>query len=112
LDLPVDVPATPLPPEVAHHLYLVVKETLHNVVKHADATEVWLRLRLEAGTITLTIEDNGRGFQTDDTPVPDANGLGNLNRRAGEIGGRCEQRSEPGKGTTITFIVPLKNPQT
>ena len=109
LDLPVDVPAMPLPSEVAHNLYLMVKETLHNVVKHADATEVWLRLRLEAGTITLTIEDNGRGFQTDDTPVPDANGLGNLNRRAGEIGGRCNQRSESGKGTTITFTVPLKN---
>jgi signal transduction histidine kinase len=112
LDLPVDVPAMPLPSEVAHHLYLVVKETLRNVVKHADATEVWLRLRLEAGIITLTMEDNGRGFHTDNAPAPDANGLGNLNRRAGEIGGRCEQRSEPGKGTTITFTVPLKNPQT
>ena len=112
LDLPVEVPATPLPSEVAHHLYLVVKETLHNVVKHADATEVWLRLRLEAGVITLMIEDNGRGFQTDNTPAVDANGLGNLNRRAGEIGGRHEQRSEPGKGTTITFTVPLENSQT
>jgi len=112
LDLPVDVPAMPLPSEVAHHLYLVVKETLHNVVKHADATEVWLRLRLEAGIIMLTIEDNGRGFQTDNTPAVDANGLDNLNRRAGEIGGRCELRSEPGKGTIITFTVPLKNPQT
>jgi signal transduction histidine kinase len=112
LDLPVDVPAMPLPSEVAHHLYLVVKETLHNVVKHADATEVWLRLKLEAGIIMLTIEDNGRGFQTDNTPEVDANGLGNLNRRAGEIGGRCELRSEPGKGTAITFTVPLKNPQT
>ena len=112
LDLPVDVPAMPLPAEVAHHLYLAVKETLHNVVKHAGATEVWLRLRLEAGTITLTIEDNGRGFQTNNMPAPDADGLGNLNRRADEIGGRCEQRSEPEKGTTITFTVPLKNPHT
>jgi signal transduction histidine kinase/ligand-binding sensor domain-containing protein len=112
LDLPVDVPAMPLPSEVAHHLYLVVKETLHNIVKHAGATEVWLRLSLAAGTITLTIEDNGRGFQTNNMPAPDADGLGNLNRRAGEIGGRCEQRSEPGKGTTNTFTVPLKNPQT
>ncbi len=112
LDLPVDVPATPLPPEVAYHLYLAVKETLHNVVKHAGATEVWLRLRLVAEIITLTIEDNGRGFQTEGRVAPDADGLGNLNRRLGEIGGQCEQRSEPGKGTIITFTVPLKNPQT
>jgi len=112
LDLPVDVPAMPLPAELVHHLYLVVKETLHNVVKHAGATEVWLRLRLAEGTITLTIEDNGRGLQTENTPAPDANGLGNLHRRAGEIGGRCEHRSEPGKGMTVTFVVPLKPPQT
>jgi len=90
-------------------LYLAVKETLHNVVKHAAATEVWLRLRFAEETITLTIEDNGRGFQTDDKVPPDADGLGNLNRRVGEIGGRCEQRSEQGKGTTTTYTLPLNN---
>jgi signal transduction histidine kinase len=95
---------------VGHHLYLAVKETLHNVVKHANATEVWLRLRLAAATITLTIEDNGRGFQIGDQVPPNADGLGNLNRRLEEIGGRCEQRSEDGKGTTTTFTLPLKNP--
>jgi signal transduction histidine kinase/ligand-binding sensor domain-containing protein len=110
LDVPVDVPAMPLPSEVVHHLYLAVKETLHNVVKHAGATEVWLRLRLAAETITLTIEDNGRGFQIGDKAAPDADGLGNLNRRLREIGGRCQQRSEQGKGMTATFTLPLKNP--
>jgi signal transduction histidine kinase len=113
LDVPVDVPTMPLPSEVGHHLYLVVKETLHNVVKHAAATQVWLRLRLAEETITLTIEDNGRGFQTHGKVPTDADGLGNLNRRLGEIGGQCEQRSEQrsehGKGTTTTFILPLKN---
>jgi len=110
LDMPEDVPTLPLPSELGHHLYLAVKETLHNVVKHANATEVWLRLRLAAGTITLTIEDNGRGFQMGDQVPPDADGLGNLSRRLGKIGGQCEQRSEPGKGTTTTFTVPLKHP--
>ena len=110
LDLPVEVPAMPLPSEVAHHLYLVVKETLHNIVKHSGATEVWLRLKLTTATITLTIEDNGRGFPKDIALAADAQGLGNLCQRANEMGGRCEQRSEPGKGTTITFIVPLRNP--
>jgi signal transduction histidine kinase/ligand-binding sensor domain-containing protein len=110
LDMPLDAPTMPLPSEVGHHLYLSVKETLHNVVKHAGATEVWLRLRLAAETITLTIEDNGRGFQTDGKAALDADGLGNLNRRLGEIGGRCEQQSEQAKGTTITFTVPLKKP--
>ena len=110
LDMPEDVPILPLPSEVGHHLYLAVKETLHNVVKHANATEVWLRLRFAEATITLTIEDNGQGFQMGDQVPPDADGLGNLSRRLGKIGGQCEQRSEQGKGTTTTFTIPLKHP--
>jgi signal transduction histidine kinase len=110
LDLPEDVPNLPLPSEVGHNLYLAVKETLHNVVKHAGATEVWLRLRLAATTITLTIEDNGRGFQMGEKAEPHADGLDNLSRRLVKIGGLCVQRSEQGKGTTTTFTLPLKNP--
>jgi signal transduction histidine kinase/ligand-binding sensor domain-containing protein len=112
LDVPLDVPAIPLASEVGHHLYLAAKETLHNIVKHAGATEVWLRLRLGADTMTLTIEDNGCGFDPDGCRAPDADGVGNLNRRLAEIHGKFEQHSEAGKGTVITFTVPLKNPRT
>ena len=107
LDVPMDVPPIPLPPEVGHHLYLAVKESLHNIVKHSGATEVWLRLRLVEGTLTLVVEDNGRGFEINGTVSADADGLGNLSRRLTEIGGRCEYRSEHGKGTTATFTAPL-----
>jgi signal transduction histidine kinase/ligand-binding sensor domain-containing protein len=108
LDVPMDVPPIPLRPEVGHHLFLAVKETLHNVVKHAGATEVWLRLLLTGETITVVVEDNGRGFEIDGKVSADADGLGNLSRRLTEIGGRCEYRSEHGKGTTTTFTAPLK----
>jgi signal transduction histidine kinase/ligand-binding sensor domain-containing protein len=108
LDVPMDVPAMPLPSEIGHHLYLAVKETLHNIIKHAGATEVWLRVRFAAETMSLTIEDNGRGFQSAGLNAPDADGLGNLNLRLASIGGSCEQRSEPGKGTTTILTVALK----
>jgi signal transduction histidine kinase/ligand-binding sensor domain-containing protein len=108
LDVPVDVPAVQLSSQVGHQLPLAVKETLHNIVKHAGATEVWLRLRFASEEITLTIEDNGRGFQRESLPALDADGLGNLSLRLGSIGGLCQQRSEPGMGTTITLTVPLK----
>jgi signal transduction histidine kinase/streptogramin lyase len=107
LDVPMDVPAVQLPSQVGHHLSLAVKETLHNIVKHAGATEVWLRLRFAAEAITLTIEDDGCGFQSDSPPTLDADGLGNLKARLGSIGGLCKQWSEPGTGTTTTFTAPL-----
>jgi signal transduction histidine kinase/ligand-binding sensor domain-containing protein len=110
LDVPMDVPSIPLPPEVGHHLYLAIKESLRNVVKHAGATEVWLRLQLAEETVTLVVEDNGRGFEIDGKVAAGADGLDNLNRRLTEIGGRCEYRSEHGKGTIITLTAPLKNP--
>jgi len=109
LDVPVDVPPIPLPPEVGHHLYLAVKESLRNVVKHSGATEVWLRLRLTKETVTLVVEDNGCGFEIDRKVAAGADGLANLNHRLSEIGGRCEYRSEHGKGTTITLTAPQKN---
>jgi signal transduction histidine kinase len=104
-----DVPPIPLPPEVGHHLHLAVKESLHNVVKHASATEVWLRLQLTEETVTIVVEDNGRGFEIEGKVSADADGLNNLNRRLTEIGGQCEYRSEHGKGTITTFTAPLRN---
>jgi ligand-binding sensor domain-containing protein/signal transduction histidine kinase len=65
LDLPTEVPAVPLIAEVRHNLFMVVKEALHNVLKHAHASEVRLRLRLHEGLLVLRVEDNGRGFRVD-----------------------------------------------
>jgi signal transduction histidine kinase/ligand-binding sensor domain-containing protein len=111
LDLPPELPALELPSEVRHHLYLVVKESLHNIAKHAGATEVWLRLRLTADTLTMMVEDDGRGWTARQTPIPGADGLENFRRRMDEIGGRCELSDRPGGGTILKFIVPLKNGQ-
>ena len=109
LDVPDVLPAIPLPASVRHHLHLSVKESLHNIVKHAQATEVWLRLKLAPGTITLILEDNGRGFQPASDAISGANGLGNLRLRMKEVGGSFEQQSQAGRGTIITLIAPLKN---
>jgi ribose transport system permease protein len=109
LDVPDELPAIPLSASVRHHLHLGVKESLHNIAKHAQATEVWLRLQLAPGTITLVLEDNGRGFQPALEASPGANGLGNLRQRMKEIGGSFEQHSQSGQGTVSTLIAPLRN---
>jgi signal transduction histidine kinase/ligand-binding sensor domain-containing protein len=105
LDLPENPPERAIPADVRHNLYLVVKEALNNVVKHARASEVWLRLNVANGRLHLVVEDNGRGF---DRPPEHswANGLRNMRQRLAEMGGECRIESRAAAGTKITFEVP------
>lgn len=115
LDLPLQVPPWALSAEVRHNLFLAFKEVLNNIVKHAGATEVWLRLALGAEEFTLTMEDNGCGITPDgkdsDVPRPgrisSGRGLSNLEKRLSAIGGRCIVSSEPEKGTRIGMTINL-----
>ncbi len=109
LDVPDELPAITLPASVRHHLHLGVKESLHNIAKHAHATEVWLHMKLAPDTITLTLEDNGRGFEPGSDTNPGADGLANLRQRMKEIGGSFEQQSQSGHGTCTTLVAPLKS---
>ncbi|MFD0892291.1 two-component regulator propeller domain-containing protein [Luteolibacter ambystomatis] len=108
LDLPATLPATPLSSVIRHHVYLATKEILHNVVKHAWATEVHLSLSIHPGSFHLILEDNGRGLNGTSTPSPGgADGLQNLRERLQQIGGTCVYDSHPGQGTRIEMDVPL-----
>lgn len=98
LDVPMELPTTPLAANVRHHLYLAFKEALHNVVKHAGAKEVWLRLRVNAPELSLVIEDNGRGFEAKAGAAPGEDGLVNLRQRMAEIGGGSSKRASLGEG--------------
>lgn len=112
LDFPAEAPDCPLGAETRHHLFLVIKESLNNIVKHAQAKEVWVRLRREGEALSIVIEDDGRGF----SPGPHAavpsmghgNGLANMTRRVAAIGGTIRVESEPGQGTKVTITVPLE----
>jgi len=100
LDVPEQVPPIEVPSNVRHNVFLVVKEALQNIVKHADATEVWLRINATNLGLRIVIEDNGRGFEQ----MPDdalADGLRNMQQRMKEIGGQCQIRSRVGQGTEI-----------
>jgi signal transduction histidine kinase/ligand-binding sensor domain-containing protein len=107
LDLPMQLPAWPLTAETRHNLFLALKEALHNAVKHAGATEVRIALTLEARTLTLSVEDNGCGFDPG-TPNSTGNGLENMRRRLEHIGGSCEIGRARGQGVKVVFIVPMR----
>jgi signal transduction histidine kinase len=113
LDVPSQLPSVPVNSETRHNLFLSVKEALNNVVKHAGATEVWLRLHVRPEGFALVIEDNGQGLPAPGAPrqadagqrLSSGQGLGNFNARLESIGGKCTLSSRPGEGTRVEFAV-------
>ena len=106
LDVPVNLPEQALSAMARHEIFLAVKEAFNNVAKHAAAGETWLRIRCSARELEIEIEDNGCGFEAG--PRESAgNGLGNMGRRLGGLGGRTEISSQPGRGTRVRFVLPL-----
>jgi signal transduction histidine kinase len=105
LDFPEQAPVREVSTDVRHNLFLAIKEALNNIVKHARATEVWLRASADAHALRFSVEDNGCGFDH----APDdatADGLRNMRQRLAEIGGRCQIESRVGGGTKVTFELP------
>jgi signal transduction histidine kinase len=102
--------ATPLPrralrADLRHNLFLAFKEALNNVIKHARASEVAIRLRLQDDRLVVSIQDDGCGF---DPGVASArNGLRNMKQRLESAGGAFECHSAPERGTRIVLAMKL-----
>jgi signal transduction histidine kinase len=105
-DLPDSLPATALSSKARHHIFLAFKEALHNVIRHASATEVRIRLAVGEKETELEIRDNGHGFDTSRTTGRSGGGHGfrNMRDRLKTVGGRCEMTSQANAGTQICFI--------
>lgn len=88
-------------------LYRVLQESLNNVAKHADAAQVWVDLAQEEENISLTVQDNGRGFVLDESK---SNGIGitGLTERLALAGGKILFRSTPGRGTILMAHLPIR----
>jgi PAS domain S-box-containing protein len=95
-----------LKPAAEEALYRIAQEALHNVVKHAKATEVEIALGVQDECAALCVKDNGVGF--DPTKVPAGHmGLGTMGQRAVALGGHYSIESKRGSGTTINVRIPL-----
>ena len=107
LDLPHDLPTHSLPPEMRHNIFLVVKEALTNAFKHSHAREVRVQAKASAKTLEMVVQDDGQGFEAQALPPKPGKrqGLGNMRRRAADMGGSLAVESAPGKGTTVRLIV-------
>ncbi len=104
LDVPDELPAQPLPPDVRHNIFLIVKEALTNVLKHASASVALLQIKTDGQVLKIIIADDGKGFDCGSSGTDGRhNGLGNMHRRAEAVGGTLRLTSEPGKGTRKEF---------
>lgn len=101
-EAPDTLASTRLTPQFKRQFFLIYKEALHNICKHASAAKVVIRLRTEAGRLWLEIQDDGVGFVEGKTGH--GHGLANLRRRAAECRWTLEISSEPGRGTRIRLV--------
>ncbi len=114
IEAPEEFPYKFVSGELRRSVYLAVKEALHNIVKHSQAQEVYIRMEVRK-ELVIVLEDDGIGFDRA-TIRPYANGLQNMERRIVELGGKllitsgpaCAAASEGGgRGTIVTIEVPI-----
>lgn len=92
-------------PQVKIQLIRVVQELITNIIKHARATAITIRLRQTNGLIVLSVSDNGVGFDT--SILKQGLGLGSLEMRAQYLNGRHKLKSKPGAGTKVLLAFPV-----
>ncbi|HEY0947497.1 MAG TPA: PA14 domain-containing protein [Opitutaceae bacterium] len=106
LDVAENLPETRISSGARHGLFLALKEVLNNVVRHAQATEVLLRIHVRDSELVLSVSDNGRGLG--DAPTEAGmDGLQNTRTRLAALGGRCDISSSPATGTTVELVLPI-----
>lgn len=96
----------PLDPRFEIGIYRIVQEALANIARHANATEVTIKLRLTPEHAEILIEDNGVGFEPYKT-MKGRHGLIGMNERAKLLGGWLQVQSGPNEGTRVHVSVPL-----
>ena len=96
-----------LAPAVSTALFRILQETLTNIARHAEATQVEVVQQEQRGRLVLLIRDNGRGFDPEDPSVSKSLGLLGMRERAAMLGGEVKISSAPGKGASVTAWIPL-----
>ena len=107
LDLEISEHLGNLDDEVEHVIYRIAQEALANIVRHAEANMVSLRLTLEQGCLSMIIKDNGRGVNLADIDFESSHGLRGMKERAKMVHGDLELTSRVGEGTTVSFTLEV-----
>jgi signal transduction histidine kinase len=115
LQVEVDAPEARLPPEVERLAYRTIRELLLNARKHAQATRVVISVTADANRLHCLVADDGRGFDTatwDNARQDHHMGLDTTGERVRMAGGEFGIDSEPGRGTSASFDLPIHHERT
>ena len=108
LEVPAQLPDTAISPELRHNIFLAAREAVNNVVRHAQAESLWVRVKLTTTTFTLEIADDGRGTNGIDDKK-NRNGLRNMRKRVEDVCGSFEIRPAGERGTLVRLTAPIGN---
>jgi len=107
VDLPREIQVSS---QIRHNISMAVKEAVHNVIKHAMASEVKIHFEYTGNVLTVSIHDEGCGFEPAGHMT--GNGLDNMKRRMADIGGSCSIESCPERGTTVRLCLAIASADT
>jgi len=96
-----------IPPKIAIALFRILQESFTNIARHSNATTVNVSLTIKDQMLTLSVEDDGSGFDVDKKYRNETFGLMGIKERTLMIGGEYVVKSKPGNGTTVLVIVPF-----
>ena len=89
-------------------LFRIVQESLTNILKYAEATEVFIEVFVEPADINIEVRDNGRGMAADAVEKQQSFGIRGMRERALALGGWVDINSAPNAGTTVMLSIPLQ----
>lgn len=105
-DIQINAPLNrPLKLELRQHLWLIFKEMVTNAARHSNADKVDISLALSSGSVTMKVQDNGKGFKPE--VQNEGNGVANIRKRAEQIDAELALESKAGIGTRYTLKVEL-----
>ena len=97
-------------PEAQLLVYRIAQEAIHNVLQHAEATDLEVKLYYRENELEMTIRDDGRGFHVEITRQEETAGLRNMYQRARLLNGSLSINSDTGKGCIIKLLFPTSIP--
>ena len=92
--------------EQRRDVYLIYKECMNNILKHAAATNIWIDIQWQSGKLYMKIKDDGKGFNL--SGATDRNGLRNIRFRTDKWKGCTSVTTTPDSGCLIEIIIPLE----